>query len=123
MADTAKLESLLKELANQGFQFSDIQKALKGAKDAGIIKSKGRGKQPENDPLRMEVRDALLGLKVNGTDLMSKVADATKETVSFMVTLNDNYKVNFIKNMPKDKKEKSDKKEKGPADFEEPAVA
>ena len=123
MADTAKLASLLQELANQGFQFSDIQKALKGAKDAGIIKSKGRGKQPENDPLRIEVRDALLGLKLNGTDLMAKVADATKDSTSFMVTINDNYKVNFIKNMPKEKKDKTDKKTTGPADFEEPAVA
>ena len=123
MADTAKLEALLKELAGQGFQFSDIQKALKGAKDAGIIKSKGRGKQPENDPLRVAIRDALLQLQVNGGNLMDKVVDATKETVSFMVTLNDNYKVNFIKNMPKEKKEKTDKKTTGPDTFEEPAVA
>lgn len=123
MADANKVAELLAALAGEGFQYGDIMKALKSAKDSGVIKAKGRGKVPENDPLRISVRDALLAMKVDGKTLVEQLTDATKETVSFMLTLNDNFKVNFIKNMPKEKKEKQAKKEKGPETFEEPAVA
>lgn len=121
--DQNKVAELLAALAGEGFQYGDIMKALKGAKDAGIIKAKGRGKVPENDPLRISVRDALLAIKVNGKTLVDQITEATKETSSFMLTLNDNFKVNFVKNMPKEKKDKQEKKAKGPDSFEEPAVA
>ena len=93
---------------------------MKAGKDKGIIKAKGRGKVPENDPLRLAVRDSLLAVKVDGKTLIEQIIEATKETSSFMLTLNDNYKVNFIKSMPKDKKEKQEQKAKGPESFEEP---
>lgn len=136
MADENAIRAALQELAKSGFQFGDIMKALKGAKDDGIIKSKGRGKLPEDDPLRNAIKNALASLKlkhqedgkpaVDGSllDLITK-ATAETEATSLMVTLNDQWKVNFVKSMPKEKKEKSEKQEKKetqPADFTEPQV-
>lgn len=132
MADEKKLRELIAGLAAEGIQVGDIMKALKTAKDDGVIKSKGRGKLPENDPLRIVLRDAILGMKVDQTvedhkftgSLLSLIAESTtkSDATSLMVTLDDNWKVNFVKNVPKEKKEKQEKKETQPSDFSEPAV-
>lgn len=131
MANEEKAMQLIAELAKQGFQYSDILKALKGAKDAGTIKSKGRGKVPEDSPLRNAVISAINSIHLNykdgettvDGDLLKVITDNTVDATSFMVTLNDNWKLNFVKNVAKEKKEKSEAKKDGPADFAEPVVA
>jgi len=119
-----EIVALLKALGDKGIQIGDVMKALKVAKDSGVIKGAKRGKTPENDPLRVSIRDAILGLSVNGGTLMSKVAGATTDSTSFMVTLDDNWKINFVKNVAKPKKDKKEKEkvEKGPEQLAEPTV-
>lgn len=126
MANDNKLAELLGQLAAQGIQYGDIMKALKDAKESGVIKSKGRGKAPENDPLRVNVREILLAATVDGKPLMDVIAAAVGEGISFMATLNDQWKVNFIDNAKVEARAKSkEKKDKTaePEQFAEPAVA
>lgn len=131
MANEEKIAALIAALASEGIQFGDVLKGLKDAKDKGIIKAKGRGKVPEDSPLRNAVIAAISGLHLNykdgdntvNGDLLAVISDNTKDATSFMVTLNDNWKVNFVKNLPKEKKDKQEKKETGPATFDEPTVS
>lgn len=131
MANEEKIAALIAALASEGIQFGDVLKGLKDAKDKGIIKSKGRGKVPEDSPLRNAVISAINSIHLNykdgdatvDGDLLKVITDNTVDATSFMVTLNDNWKVNFVKNLPKEKKEKEDKKADGPAAFDEPVVA
>ena len=105
----------IKLLASQGINLGDFNKALKEAKAEGIIKGGRVGKSPESDATRLGVIAALLGAKVtiktdDGTEvvrpLMEAVAEATGELTSFMVTLNDDWKINFVKNIKREKKVK-----------------
>lgn len=136
MANDVDVMEMLKALSAKGVNLADIMKGLKGAKEAGIIKSSGRGKSPESDPLRVAVRNTFVGLKLSYKDgdkevkdvsILDAVKAAIGDGISFMVTLNDDFKINIIKNIPHEKKEKAAKKEEqkkdGPADFAEPVIA
>lgn len=106
----------IKLLAAQGINLGDFNKALKEAKSEGIIKGGRVGKSPESDATRVAVISLLLngkvtivaddGAKVEKT-LLEAVTEATGELTSFMVTLNDDWKVNFVKNIKREKKVKN----------------
>lgn len=105
----------IKLLASQGINLGDFNKALKEAKAEGIIKGGRVGKSPESDATRVAIIELLLngnvsivaddGAKVS-KPLMTAVAEATGELTSFMVTLNDDWKINFVKNIKREKKVK-----------------
>jgi len=150
MANEVMLREMLLKLAKEGINFGDILKEAKSLKDAGQIKSKGRGKSTDDDPIRVAIRDVLLsdlvkvkyeeeveevkmekGKEVKGTKkvphtlpLIELIAQETgDETVSYMLTLNKDWKVNFIKNIVKAKKGKDEAPSAPNAgQFEEPAV-
>ena len=125
MADTtnpAILEAI-KLLASQGFNLGDFNKALKEAKADGLIKGGRVGKSPESDASRTAIiallTSATVDVKLDDgavvtKPLMDVVAEATGDLTSFMVTLNDNWKINFVKNVKREKKVKEkDSKEPG----------
>lgn len=120
MADAKALEEALKTLASLGVSYGDVQKALKGMKASGEIKSTGRGKVPSDDPLRLSLKSAILSINIEGTPLLTAVDRATKTTTSFMLTLSDDWKLNFVKNTKKPKKAKA--KTVAPKEMEEPTV-
>ena len=122
MADANKLKDMLSQLAGEGVNFGDILKALKGLKDSGVIRSRGRGKSPLDDPTRVAIRDYVLAGQVNGKSLIEIISGATVDSTSFMVTLNDDWKINFVKNVERPKKPKKDKTVE-PEGFAEPAVS
>ena len=149
MANENMLRDMLLKLAKEGINFGDILKEAKSLKDAGQIKSKGRGKSTDDDPIRVAIREVLLansvkwekeveeiktgkdGKEVKGTKKVSGtsplldliVQETGDETVSYMLTLNKDWKVNFIKNIVKAKKDKTEEPTAPNASqFEETAV-
>lgn len=120
MADANAIEQALKLLASQGVNYGDFLKTLKGMKAKGDIKSTGRGKVPSDDPFRLLVKGAITSISIEGTPLLTAVEREAKTATSFMLTLSDNWKINFVKNVKKPKKAKA--KTEAPKEMEEPTV-
>lgn len=124
MAEAKEIRQALELLAKMGVTFGDVQKELKQLKSDGKIKSSGRGKAPSDDPTRLAIRDELLKVVVNKQPILNLVESSLEGNQTYMITLNDNFKVNFVKVVKKPPKAKKEKKVEPttPEGFEEPAV-
>ena len=106
MASELEVKALFDQLTAAGISSSQLSALIKGAKAEGKIATK-RGAAPSTDPNKMKVKGLVMG--VDG--LLQTVIDAASVDglKSFMVKLTDDWSINFIRKVPRVKKEKTEK--------------